>query len=845
MHTHRYLITLLLSVFSAFLLGQTPPKSTNKFSVFFEKVYIHTDRELYATGEDIWYKAYLVNAQTNQPLSSSSNLYVELISPKSNVVSRQVIRLDKSRGKGDFTLSDTLATGVYKIRAYTNWIRNFGENFVFEKSISIAQVPVAGLSAPVVSKPTRPVLSNVQTQNAQKMLTGPTIGFFPEGGSLIEGVPSRVAMKIETKDGKGVKAQGAILSSQGDTVSKFSCNASGMGSFSFKPESGLKYKALGILDGKQPFEAEMPKALLTGYAVFIQEKDSLINVMTFLNEPTLQANQDKQLLLIVKQGGKIVLSTPVAITSTQLITRISKSALPAGINAITLIDAQKRPQCERLIFIPQKEKVNISITPDKAVYQPKEKVILTIQANDATGKPLKSNLSLSVTTSDIVPENESNIQTYLLLQSELRGKIDNPKQYFDQSNADRQKQLDLLLLTQGWRDFVWKRVADSAIRITRVLEQGVTISGMAKQAGNNKPLPKANISLRTPKAQGAKFFSTQTDSLGRYFIDNLQLYGQQAIIIASRNATGEPVGRIMLDSTFSDTLRIRKPGPGFQEAEVSEEKMLMVQSLVQQRTKFKSLSDTIELGTVVIKGKRKPMTLYSGTVLMDMGYPEEDFVVTAKDNTDYRSLLHYLLHKSNYSAQSTNGTGASRIEFFGQGKGTVRPLIILNGKSLNGQTDFDSPAPAPEADGEVDPTAAPDQDLDDDIFASLTMDLIKKINIRKIAKIVPGNPPGIGYILEITTKPGALDWKQKDKIIATINGYYLSRIFYAPAYNNPSAKADSMPTVFWQPNVTTNENGEAKISYYNADPKSKISVAVEGITDKGTVIVGNGNYVVK
>src|SRR5476651_909790 len=94
--------------------------------LFFEKVYLHTDRDAYAQGEDIWFKAYLVNAQDNTPIDYSHLLYVELISPSAKIIARNFLRMDKGLGNGDFKLSDTVAAGIYRIRAYTNWMRNFG-----------------------------------------------------------------------------------------------------------------------------------------------------------------------------------------------------------------------------------------------------------------------------------------------------------------------------------------------------------------------------------------------------------------------------------------------------------------------------------------------------------------------------------------------------------------------------------------------------------------------------------------------------------------------------------------------------------------------------------------------
>ncbi|MBC7913026.1 MAG: hypothetical protein H7Y07_02790, partial [Pyrinomonadaceae bacterium] len=387
--------------------------------------------------------------------------------------------------------------------------------------------------------------------------------------------------------------------------------------------------------------------------------------------------------------------------------------------------------------------------------------------------------------------------------------------------------------------FVWKRVADSTIRISKVLEQGITISGRASEAGKNKPLIKANISLRTPNAKGIKFHSTQTDSLGRFYIDRLELYGTQGIKLAAMNNKGEPYGRLTMDSVFNDTLKVRPPllKPESEELEEAKSNTLLAERLLNRKKTYK-LSDTIQLAEVKIKQKMKPMVLMSTVVLMDFGYPEENFTVTTKDH-DYQSLLHYLLTKSGYSTSQIRGLRLTRGELYFK-TGTmplseVRPLIIINGRIV-----YDPYYKISRISEEG--VVENEEESDDDIFASMSMDMIEKINIKKIV-VTPGTD--IGFILDITTKPGALDWKQRDKVIALINGYYQSRTFYSPLYEKPVTTPDNRHTIFWQPFLATNEKGEASVTYYNADPQGKIRIAVEGLGEKGGIVVGRGSYEVK
>lgn len=119
--------TIILTALINILVLITPrvysQQPIGNFKMFFEKVYLQTDREYYTAGEDIWYKAYLVNAISNNPTSTSGNLYVEIIASDATILNKQIISLTDGKGNGDFRLSDTLSEGTYKIRAYTNWMR--------------------------------------------------------------------------------------------------------------------------------------------------------------------------------------------------------------------------------------------------------------------------------------------------------------------------------------------------------------------------------------------------------------------------------------------------------------------------------------------------------------------------------------------------------------------------------------------------------------------------------------------------------------------------------------------------------------------------------------------------
>ena len=76
-----------------------------------EKVYLHTDKPYYAIGDDIWFKAYVLDAQNLGPTSQSNILYVDLINSRDSIKKTLRIPLIAGFGWGNFELKDSLQEG--------------------------------------------------------------------------------------------------------------------------------------------------------------------------------------------------------------------------------------------------------------------------------------------------------------------------------------------------------------------------------------------------------------------------------------------------------------------------------------------------------------------------------------------------------------------------------------------------------------------------------------------------------------------------------------------------------------------------------------------------------------
>ncbi|UJH68789.1 hypothetical protein [Allomuricauda sp. SCSIO 65647] len=102
-----------------------------------EKIYLQLGPKVYATDQTIWFKAVVIDTENHIPTELSKILYVDLIAPNEQIMAHKVVKLDQGTGSGFFELQDSYMPGRYLIRAYTQWNRNFGTDFMFKTYVEV------------------------------------------------------------------------------------------------------------------------------------------------------------------------------------------------------------------------------------------------------------------------------------------------------------------------------------------------------------------------------------------------------------------------------------------------------------------------------------------------------------------------------------------------------------------------------------------------------------------------------------------------------------------------------------------------------------------------------------
>jgi len=792
-----------------------------------EKVYLHTDRTYYYPGNDIWFKAYLINAYDRSLSNLSRNLHVELISPSGGIHSDRIIRLDNGLGNGDFKLPNSLSSGRYRLRAYTNYMRNFSDQIFFNKEINILKTSTSINNSSDAGK------------SEQRRID---VNFFPEGGSLVENVSSIVAFKAVDEQGKGCDVSGEVYSSAGDKISAFRSIHLGMGSFVLKPEPGLSYYSVVKGPDNSETKSEIPKSYTSGVTLSASvNNNNEISIKISTNDQTLPLVKNNDLSLSISVRKKTVKTTSLRISSLVDSIVMPTDDLPDGIVMITLKTLENLPLAERLVFFQHAHNFKINIQPDREIYKLRDPVSVKISISDDSINQETAFLSFSAAESNFMDnfkEFPTTISSWFLLESDIRGTVEGPSYYFDPANPNRFKDLDLLLRTQGWRDFSWKY--DSSKYFSP--ETGFFVSGRLRKINRDKPFidPKINLTF----FQEDKIINeiVPADLSGRFYLKNVDITGDARLVASASDRKGYPNGLLLLDSMnylpaeisgylpASTVVKKEEILTVIRDAEIKERETKLVQEYDIKETirkKYK-LSDTIEIGEVLITAQ-KPRDIQVAKIesvrSVYGGKPDAEVIVTPQME-NFRDAPELLM-----------GTVAGVIvtkDWFGKYIIRIRTGIYNFGRSGISS----------------DPLLLIDGVKHDLSYLDiLPISLIERIDILKsIGTTAVYGLDGNFGVISVITRSGNRTTSESEPAKHTVNtrfsGYDSPRVFYSPHHEpaDQSYNPDLRTTLFWKPDISLQTGKELLLNYFNADNSSTIRIIVEGITSTGIPVTATTEY---
>ena len=794
------------------------PSSDDSLNVI-EKVYLHVDRDSYFAGDDIWFKAYLIDAKDRLLTDHSSNLHVELISPSSKIISDRTVRLDSGLGNGDFRLPENIKSGRYRLRAYTNYMRNFGDQLFFIKDITVINSTD----------------SSKISDEVKYIENGLHVSFFPEGGSLVDNVSSIVAFKVTNYPGKGCDVSGNIYSSSGDLITTFRSTHLGMGSFFLKPLPGLKYYSIVRGADSIDIRTELPASFPTGVTISAsvnQNNELLISIKT--NPETLSLVSDHDLIFSFSIRKEVIKVISFKIKSLITSFVIPAENLPDGIIMLTLSGPEDLSLAERLIYIEKEAPVKIKIEPDKLLYSKREPVALKISLSGDSISEREGNVSLAVADENLAEGTSKfprTIASWFLLESDVRGNIEDPSYYFDPSNNERLKFLDNLLLTQGWRDFAWKYDT-----IYYPPENGFTVSGRLRKRNKKEPIEDSRVSIGIFGSKSTLLKSVPVDSAWRFQLSDIDLTGKATLIATGIGKKDHPDGVLTLDSIAYNPAKVQDSLFLVSIlAENNQSKLKSYYKIYESIRKKYKLSDTVKVGEVNIISERHkdPQTVKVESSRLKYEKPDAELIVT-ESMGGYLNVpelmrgripgVEVISNNSGYAINIRGGQlsvrGSKRDSAYG---GALPPLVLIDGNKATFEDLFLVP-----------------------ILIIDRIDVLKQVSSTVIFGF-----EGYNGVINLITKAGGaqeaykpVDYSARFKI----SGYSASRIFYSPQHlpdSNSDYKPDLRSTLLWKPDINLEGTNKVILNYYNGDNSSLVRLNAEGITKTGIPVTGKAEYEVR
>ncbi len=882
-----------------------------------EKLYLQFNKYNYAIGDTIWFKAYLLNAAYLMPSAKSGILHIDISNDSNKVIKQFILPVQNGLSWGNISLSEKgFFGGTYTIYAYTNWMRNFGEDCFYVKQLYITSANEHGWlintqinavnskneinarlkftspdKTPISDNPlklqvtagnkslykqklstdlagilnvsfTKPEKLNNITLIAEDEKTSrraiipvnlnlaqnADVQFLPEGGTLVAGLQANLSFKAIGEDGKGLNITGIVVDQNQKQVAAFKSMHLGMGSFGFTSIDGESYTAKVTLPGGTMKAYPLPVIKKLGTVLQVKnlaESDSL-EVTVAASNDIVQSNNSY--FLIGKARGIVCYAAVVSFHNSNTIrNNIAKSLFPTGIAHFTLMNTNKQALNERMVFVDHQDNLNIQFNTDKPSYTKRDSVAVKIKVTDNNGKPVRGNFSLAVTDNNQVKadtSNNDNILSRMLLASDLKGYIEEPEFYFSGDTKDRAAALDNLLLTQGWTGYNWQEVLNPT-KIKYGPEQEALVKGSVFNVFN-KPVRGTKVQLFSKSP--FLLMDTITNEEGKFTFRHLPAIDTPVFFIKAVNKSGK---------SFNVGIRAEEtPPPVF--AKISAAPLLpwyinsdttllnyTRHETLRQQQLFLPLPGMHTLKEVNITARKtiKGSQNLNGTGNADIIIDEKELEKAGKKS--FLQLLEEKIKGFRVGSYIVFNHDPKIIDntYYWYFIGEKWAIIIVDGLRL---TDLIRLSDVNDLTTYLKSHTAED-------IKGIEVNYSGKYTSNYLRRYFPSgiDPTVLNYaFIEITTRSGHGPFIDNTPGMFLYKPLALSlpKQFYKPKYtvkDTTKYPEDFRSTITWEPNIITDKNGMATVSFYAADQPSTYTFILNGSDVNGNLGFKTGQISIK
>lgn len=804
------LVILLFIISPYYLLAQNIffESLINKFqedALFREKVFIHVNKTTYFSRENVWFSAYVSEDSSNIPSDYTTNLHVNLLNHKGDIIQSKNIFVRKGIGLGDFLIDDKYPSGKYYIQGFTNFMQNFGDKNVFIHEIEIIN-------------PSKPEEKKINNKWANY-----DIQVFPESGYLLESAENSLGIKVLV-NGKGYPFSGKITNSKGTEITAFQGNLFGLSKCDFIYDKNEVYNCI-IAINNTIHKISLPKAKKTGIIFSIKNTDEEnIKLTLKTNKETLPSLKGETLNLLFYRNNLVCEAITLTINSKEETTQellIKKNKLLNGVNIATLFKSNN-PIAERKFFIDKSDEQTAILIEEFEVE--KDSINYKIQTVDSYFKPISTQMSIS-----ILPENskvfyeKQNIKSAFLLSPYVKGHIENPSYYFKNINLKEKENLDLLLLNQGWSTYsLEEKIMEVNPNEKFQFESGFTLNGNIKHFPN-----KYNIGIISKKNRLVAL--SKINEKNEFSFENVFAYRNDSIKIAlvTKEKPLVKPSRMTFTKGRRDEQNYAFLIEGFNYS-VNETKS-------SKETSYDHYPNLVQLDEIILnttKPKRKE-SIYD----LEMNLARKHQVLAAGS------------YKNKKVTKQMETIYQSVFDYFNS-LGYIKPVASKNGTpyliSLR-----NTPATFFSGNANSDKTFPPRIYIDDAAINRYdVIEMLKELSMTDVDDILinktgaGGGLNGTGGIIKIYRKKashkyfGAFEKKLYESLVLQ-TGFDRANDYYTPQYNIYTKEANDWSEVFWYNSVRTNDKGEVFVKVPSNEFSNEFKFIINGVSENGLLFYDN------
>ena len=732
-----------------------------------EELYIQTDRDTYISGEEVFFRINQRGRLSHYPGTISKVVYVDLLDNFNTSLVQVKSGSDGISSTGVFRIPDTLRTGHYFIRSFTNQMKNYSQSLFAYKRITVINPfeSIRSLRLPP---------SDHQADS---------IVIYPETGSIIQGIVTRAGIRCFNSNGDPIITDGIVTDAENDTLASFTTDRYGTALFSLKPDkSGSLFVITSDGNGTgRRFSALSVKESGISFTVDADHKSGTVNL-------NLRGGGDFN-----HSGGLIsaeylplcfsALTESVYLRNEAVVSFDMKS-LPAGLALITVRDTNGEVIASRWYYNDNKQDISYDLKIMPGKISPRRKVTINVTARNEKGEGIQTTLAVSVVRPVLIDENPFRDLSRQVQMSSLQAF--NTGIVMDDLN-------DYLIFCEEDPDLV--RSSDNPSAMNYLPEpDGHLISGYIRDENTGAPLSDKELSLSFVGSTARCSF-TSTDENGR-FIFPVRESGKKEIVI---QRLSEETNGYFVDLSYPflfETKLDHSPGPCYLDTTSIEAINDAIISMQVKRTYDPFL-------------RKKTVSLYHNHLPDFFGEPDRtillsDFIELTTLREVFKEIVPELLPTGR-----NERSGLRLISKYPGMSFDGPPLVILDG--------------------------VPVYDIEDVMKISASeVKVVKVMNSRYFIRDVV-----LDGIIDIVTDKGDLSVLESDRSVLR-QEYDMPLSDYEipdPDYSSDTLRNNRIPdfrnTIYWNPGVTTDNQGNATVEFWTSDEDGEYIVVAEGFAFDG------------